>query len=502
MGEVDQQEKARQLKASESSESGQEGKTISPPPFGLAAGAIQRKREENESPMSESSGSSKSGGMPGEVQAKMENSFGTDFSGVNIHENSSSATDMGALAYTQGNDVHFAPGQFKPESQGGQELIGHELTHVVQQREGNIKPTTEVGGMGVNNDASLENEADVKGKQAAQAKFAGGEGGGFSPASAASSSVVQRYSESPVEYNHDGHDMSADREQELQGQTETAMSERSSRDAGRELTEGQYTAEVQSLQSNVNAAYRSMKAGYEVQMAAFLEAHNNMKGVLAAVSKHEQQMAVIAGIFLSVVTGVAGGLVSGMMTGIMARTLGGRAGSWLNLGQAAQTTLNTSLAGGVIDGIKGVISLGAGASAVPDATGMTQSPGFSDPASASANGISTIDAEWSYFAQLIQTLTNYREECMGANVRPSAILGRYANQLASKQTAGASASSGSDTKAIEKALWRSWISANGTSVQHGYMSSRTVLDVHKYILEHVSDDLGVSEGTVRSWAGL
>lgn len=53
-----------------------------------------------------------------------------------VHQNSEMAKGAGALAYAQGNDVHFAPGQFKPETQQGRELIGHELAHVAQQREG------------------------------------------------------------------------------------------------------------------------------------------------------------------------------------------------------------------------------------------------------------------------------------------------------------------------------------------------------------------------------
>ncbi|MGB1206180.1 MAG: eCIS core domain-containing protein [Chitinophagales bacterium] len=115
--------------------------------------------------------SSTSNGLPTEVQMKMENSLGADFSNVNIHKDSKSATDVGALAYAQGNDVHFAPGQFKPNTQAGQELIGHELTHVVQQREGRVKPTTQAKGLPVNDDKSLEKEADDMGKMAAQGKF-------------------------------------------------------------------------------------------------------------------------------------------------------------------------------------------------------------------------------------------------------------------------------------------------------------------------------------------
>ena len=106
-------------------------------------------------------------GMSEGVLGKMENSFGTNFSDVNIHTNSIQAKEIGALAYTQGSDVHFAPGQYNPETQSGQELLGHELTHVVQQREGRVEPTTEVNGMAVNDNHGLESEADAMGAKAA-----------------------------------------------------------------------------------------------------------------------------------------------------------------------------------------------------------------------------------------------------------------------------------------------------------------------------------------------
>lgn len=114
--------------------------------------------------------SSSSYGMPDETLNKMSNSFGTDFSDVNIHSDSKSATDAGALAYTQGNDIHFAPGQYDPASQSGQELLGHELTHVQQQREGRVQANNVVNGMPLNDDKSLEDEADAGGRKAVQMK--------------------------------------------------------------------------------------------------------------------------------------------------------------------------------------------------------------------------------------------------------------------------------------------------------------------------------------------
>lgn len=106
-------------------------------------------------------------GMPDEVKSHMESSFNTDFSDVRIHAGSSKAPEVGALAYTQGSDIHFASGRFKPDTSPGKQLLGHELAHVVQQREGRVQPTTEVAGMPVNDNPALEKEADVMGAKAA-----------------------------------------------------------------------------------------------------------------------------------------------------------------------------------------------------------------------------------------------------------------------------------------------------------------------------------------------
>ena len=130
----------------------------------------QAKKEGSNPPSPSGSGTKTK--LPEEVQSKMENSFGTSFSDVNIHPNDEGAKDMGALAYTQGKDVHFAPGQYSPGTQKGQELIGHELTHVEQQKAGRVQPTAQGKGMAVNDDPKLENEADEMGKKAAEGKVA------------------------------------------------------------------------------------------------------------------------------------------------------------------------------------------------------------------------------------------------------------------------------------------------------------------------------------------
>ncbi len=111
--------------------------------------------------------------MPADVRAKMESAFGADFSQVRIHEGARAAA-LGASAYTQGPDIHFAPGAYRPHSSDGQELLAHELTHVVQQRDGRVQATTQAKGVGVNDDSALEREADEMGARAARGEPVGG----------------------------------------------------------------------------------------------------------------------------------------------------------------------------------------------------------------------------------------------------------------------------------------------------------------------------------------
>ena len=108
-------------------------------------------------------------GIPSPVRAKMEAAFGADFSGVRVHPRSSRAVELGALAYTQGSEIHVAPGQWAPETRQGQELLGHELAHVVQQREGRVQATAQYKGVALNADSRLEAEADAMGRRAASA---------------------------------------------------------------------------------------------------------------------------------------------------------------------------------------------------------------------------------------------------------------------------------------------------------------------------------------------
>jgi Domain of unknown function (DUF4157) len=108
----------------------------------------------------------RSGGwpLPREVQAKLETALGANFSDVRIHVGTDAAA-IGAIAFTWGSDIHFAPGQYNPHTQQGQMLLAHELVHVMQQRAGRV--TNPFGsGVAVVQDHTLEAEADRVGRAA------------------------------------------------------------------------------------------------------------------------------------------------------------------------------------------------------------------------------------------------------------------------------------------------------------------------------------------------
>jgi Domain of unknown function (DUF4157) len=102
--------------------------------------------------------------LDGTVRRKMEGAFGADFSSVRVHEDEK-ASALGAHAFTLGDRLHFARGKYRPGSLEGQRLIGHELTHVVQQRGGRVGAP--VGGLvEMNRNGALEREADTQGANA------------------------------------------------------------------------------------------------------------------------------------------------------------------------------------------------------------------------------------------------------------------------------------------------------------------------------------------------
>jgi uncharacterized protein DUF4157 len=95
-------------------------------------------------------------GLPDRLKSGVEALSGLSLDDVRVHRNSSKPAELQALAYTQGSDIHVAPGQ--------EQHLPHEAWHVVQQMQGRVKPTMQMkSGVLVNDDAGLEREADAMG---------------------------------------------------------------------------------------------------------------------------------------------------------------------------------------------------------------------------------------------------------------------------------------------------------------------------------------------------
>ncbi|MCK6067914.1 DUF4157 domain-containing protein [Microbacterium sp. EYE_512] len=101
--------------------------------------------------------------LQGAVRADMESRMGADFGDVRVHTDtdaSESARSVGARAYTVGPHLVFQRDAYDPGSPEGRTTLAHELTHVMQQREGPVEGTPAEGGINVSSpDDRFERDA-------------------------------------------------------------------------------------------------------------------------------------------------------------------------------------------------------------------------------------------------------------------------------------------------------------------------------------------------------
>ena len=117
--------------------------------------------------------------LPEVVRVRMERAFDHDFSSVRIHLDGAAAdtaATLNAVAFAVGKDIYFGRGAWAPGTQAGDELLAHELTHVVQADENRL-PGPKGPGMDVSspNDRH-EQEAVAMGRQVAQSLSRSGSG--------------------------------------------------------------------------------------------------------------------------------------------------------------------------------------------------------------------------------------------------------------------------------------------------------------------------------------
>lgn len=98
------------------------------------------------------------GGLPAQLRAGIEKLAGASMEDVRVHYNSPRPAQLGAHAYTAGNQIHLGRGQEKH--------LPHEAWHVVQQKQGRVQPTfSDLNQNQINDDAALEREADIMGQK-------------------------------------------------------------------------------------------------------------------------------------------------------------------------------------------------------------------------------------------------------------------------------------------------------------------------------------------------
>ncbi|SFR57909.1 eCIS core domain-containing protein [Anaeromicropila populeti] len=99
-------------------------------------------------------------GLSDDLKSNVENLSGFSMDDVKVHYNSDKPSSLNALAYTQGSEIFVSPGQ--------EQHVAHEAWHVVQQKQGRVQPTTKINDANINDDVSLEHEADSMGQKALQ----------------------------------------------------------------------------------------------------------------------------------------------------------------------------------------------------------------------------------------------------------------------------------------------------------------------------------------------
>lgn len=97
-------------------------------------------------------------GLPDPLKSGLEQMSGVDLSPVRVHYGSAKPRKLNAAAYARGDEIHLGPGQ--------ESFLPHEAWHIVQQRQGRVRPTGQVDGIAVNEDRNLEREAETLGTQA------------------------------------------------------------------------------------------------------------------------------------------------------------------------------------------------------------------------------------------------------------------------------------------------------------------------------------------------
>jgi|GEM_PF-2670989 len=416
---------------------------------------------------------------------------GYDIRNVQAHLDSSAqgaAQDIGASAYATDNHVAFG-------TSPSLHTAAHETAHVVQQRAG-VQLKGGVGEVGDTYERNADEVADavVAGNSAEPilAKIAPKNG----TASGVQMKAIQK--EAEPSYSIEATAMPDQKPGQSYKARATEMEGQLSSDMAQGVkTAGTWEQEMALLRDNVAATYNRVEAGFRQFGLGLYEVFENQELVLAAVARRQAQTAAfvsgVVGIGLAFVGAGLGEVAKGTVTSVVAR-----------LGAGIGTQGQAFVVQGLIGALKSGVSTVGG---IPLKYSPSTPPSFGGGSVRAIrdNGLAAVSMERADATSLIAWLTNHRAELEGA-FPPAAFVQKNRQEWAKLQAGGSALLAGVDTRAIERNLWESWVGKHGKSVgiSSGYSQAppRMEFNVPKEVLEHLQDRLGISEATMRAWAGM
>jgi hypothetical protein len=299
----------------------------------------------------------------------------------------------------------------------------------VQQREGRVQPTKQGKGKAVNDNPSLESEADSMGKKAANGQQVDVAGKG---------SGVMKEDDPEFHYSyHEDKNVTDEDIADYRKRTEFEYDKKI-----KDNSNDSYMDQLDHLAYAGNAVYAAIDDAFFFQISAYMEAYDNVQAVFDAADERRANTAALFSVFLTFVAGFAGSLASGVLKNIL--------GAVKAPGVAAR--------GAIIEGIKDTLKLGVKSVKMPDP--QFQESSGAKPMSLLLSGRKAIAGEKRWFADYLDMLSTYKKETEGL-FSPLQALGQLKDEFTDIKTGAYEAKAKVDTKKLEIELWKGWIRQYG-----------------------------------------
>ncbi|MEN8906383.1 MAG: hypothetical protein ABF289_10545, partial [Clostridiales bacterium] len=328
-------------------------------------------------------------------------------------------------------------------------------------------------GMSVNDNPSLESEADTMGKKAANGQQVDVAGKG---------SGVQK-DEDP-EYHYSYHEDKNITDEDIADYKERTEFEYDKKI--KDNSNDSYMDQIDHLGYAGDAVYTAIKEAFYIQVKAYKEAYDNVQAVFDAASERRANTAALFSIFLTFVAGFAGSLASGVLKKVLGTV----------------KVPGVAVRGAIIDGMKDTLKLGIKSVKIPEP--QFQEASGSDPLSMLLSGQEAITSERRWFADYLDMLSTYKKDTEGL-FSPLQALEQLKDEFVDLKTGAYEAKAKVDTKKLEIELWKGWIRQYGRKFfrhEACWGDWGTYEDqIPKEGYKHLSEELGMSKEVVEELRG-